>query len=190
MIISIVGFDTETTGLQADKHKIIELCVQRFDYDTQSTSYIAQKPLVWRFNPMRSIDKAAQAVHHISLADLKDCPVFDTYFDEIYSVFNVDVLVGHNAVGFDVPFMEKEYKLCNERRGIADKTFQGNKRVVDTALESNWATAYGKMPKLEELCFACGVEYNRQEAHAAEYDVRVMMDCFFCGVRKGLYTLA
>ena len=44
--------------------------------------------------------------------------------------------------------------------------------------ESRWATPDGKWPKLGELCFACGVNYNADEAHAAEYDVNKMMECF------------
>lgn len=184
-MISIVGFDTETTGLQQEKHKIIELCAQRFDYDHVSKAHIDRGCRVWRFNPMRNIDKSAQAVHKISLNELRQSPLFADRVEDIDEMFDVDVIVGHNAVGFDIPFMEKEYRNQSVVRG----GFLKQQRVVDTALESNWATAYGKMPKLEELCFACGVEYDREEAHAAEYDVRVMMDCFFVGVEKGLYVI-
>lgn len=47
----------------------------------------------------------------------------------------------------------------------------------------------GKVPNLGELCFACGVYYDREKAHAAEYDVAVMLESFFIAHKKGFIQL-
>jgi len=61
--------------------------------------------------------------------------------------------------------------------------------VFDTMTEGRWATPDGKLPKLQELCFALEVEYDTNKAHAAEYDVDVMMECLWKGIDCGFFTL-
>jgi len=52
-----------------------------------------------------------------------------------------------------------------------------------------WATAFGEVPSLKKLCFACDVEYDADDAHAADYDVDKMMESFFFGVGAGRFKL-
>lgn len=47
----------------------------------------------------------------------------------------------------------------------------------------------GKVPNLGELCFARGISYDREKAHAAEYDVTCMMEPFFIAHKKGFIQL-
>jgi len=62
-------------------------------------------------------------------------------------------------------------------------------QLSDTMTEGVWATHDGKKPSLQELCFACEVEYDPALAHAAAYDVDKMMDCFFKGLEWGYFEL-
>jgi DNA polymerase-3 subunit epsilon len=50
-----------------------------------------------------------------------------------------------------------------------------------------WATPDGKKPNLEELCFACGVPYDKSQSHKADYDVDVMMQAYFKAKSWGFY---
>jgi DNA polymerase-3 subunit epsilon len=59
--------------------------------------------------------------------------------------------------------------------------------VICTMLNAPWATFNGKNPRLEELCFACGVDYDPALAHAAAFDVDVMMQCYWRGLKFGFY---
>ena len=66
---NIIVFDTETTGTDPQEDQVIEIAIQSglgpdAEMETQ------------RFKPSVPIKPAAQAVHGISIEDLKDCPPF------------------------------------------------------------------------------------------------------------------
>ena len=92
-----------------------------------------------------------------------------------------DLIVAHNGHGFDMPFTAGEILRIGQP---LPKT-----PCFDTMLEGRWATPMGKLPSLRELCFACGVEYDTEKAHAADYDVDVMMASFFVGYDKGFFKI-
>lgn len=170
------ALDTETTGLEWGDHRFIEVFVHRLGTDGKS---LEEK--LFRIHPQRSIQPAAQAVHKISLADLAGCPAWEDVAPDIHSMLSrCDLLVAHNGEGFDLPFLNYEF----ERVGLPKLKVP----MFDTMLEGRWATPIGKVPNLGELCWACEVDYDGSKAHAADYDVRVMMDCFFKGVEWGFFS--
>ena len=174
----ISGLDTETTGLKQESgDKIIEVCFCLYNLDTRD--YVGK--YVQRINPQRSISEEAQRVHGISINDLTDSPVWDDVATKIATLLRKStIVVAHNA-GFDLPFIANEL----DRIGLEVP----NVEVFDTMTNARWATFNGKLPKLQELCFALGVEYDPSKAHSAEYDVNVMMDCLWEGIDRGFYTL-
>ena len=62
----IAGLDTESTGLDWEKHKIIEVCIQLYDLDSQKRIADWTK----RIDPKRAIDAEALRVHGITGAEL------------------------------------------------------------------------------------------------------------------------
>ena len=163
----IVGVDIETTGVDPKKARIIEVGFVVYDETGKQLATFEQ-----RFNPRIAIEEKAYAVHGISLADLKDAPVFKEHAELIAKLITkADVLVGHNGIGFDFPFIAEELK----RNGYK----MPDVIEFDTMLEGRWACEDGKQPKLSELAFACGFEYDAEHAHSALYDTELMMDCFF-----------
>jgi DNA polymerase III epsilon subunit-like protein len=89
-----------------------------------------------------------------------------------------NLLVAHN-MAFDGMFIMSEFVRC----GIT---------VPETTLfctmeNGRWACFDGKLPKLSELCFALGVDYNHDMAHAASYDTTVLAKCFFRGLKRGFF---
>lgn len=174
-----VGFDIETTGLsQVDGHRIVEFAALMYDLDTGK--YLAK--LVERVNPERPIDPKAQAVHGISFEELVSCPTWEFVAPKLVRVLEkADVIVAHNGIGFDMPFLNGELF----RIGLP----MINTHCVDTMTESRWSTCYGKYPNLGELCFATGTLYEPEKAHSASYDVEVMMECFFKARKKGFFKL-
>jgi DNA polymerase-3 subunit epsilon len=177
------GFDIETTGIeQAKGHRMIELHCSVYDLTTR------MKRISWtkRLNPGRSIDKAAEAVHKISLDMLKDEPEWEVIAPQLKAILDkTDLLIAHNGDAFDIPFVIEEFL----RIGTDISSFAEKIKSFDTMLQGRWATANGKVPNLGELCFACDVDYDAETAHAADYDVDVMMKCFFFGLDNGFYTL-
>ena len=172
----IAGCDTETTGIKPDEHRFVEVYVGLWDSvsRTKVDEYLA------RVNPQRSIQIEAQRVHGISAADVEFCPPFsDIALPFRNMIQRADAVVGHNWFGFDEPFINSEL----ERVKLPKLTVPG----IDTMLQGRWATAMGTIPNLGALCWAADVSYDTSKAHAAEYDVSVMMQAFFNGIEWGWF---
>ena len=181
--VIVGGLDIETTGLkQEEGHRIIEVAVCLYALQTETLESRFVKSYTRRINPQRSIDPGAQAVHGISFEEVAMCPTWDVIAPELARVIEAcGYLVAHNGAGFDMPFVG--FELMRVGQPVP------NKPCVDTMLEGRWATPSGKVPNLGELCFACGVEYDKGAAHAAEYDVQVMMSCYFAGLKGGFFSM-
>lgn len=175
----VVGIDIETTGIkQEDGHRMVEFGAVIYDLDSQKKL----GKFIQRINPQRPIDPKAQAVHGISFESLSKMPTLEDIGPKIVKVLNIaDFFVAHNGEGFDIPFIRNELF----RVGLN----VNQKPLVDTMLQGRWACAMGKSPRLSELCFACAVDYDSEQAHGAEYDISVMMKAFFIGHEKGFFKI-
>lgn len=171
----ILGLDLETTGLNVLEDRIVELCAGLYADDGR-----LMKNVTMRFNPCKAIDPKAQAVHHISNAELMTCPKFKDRAEIIGRLLGkAKLIVIHNA-GFDAPFLKNELERCGVKAPHIP--------VYDTMLESRWATPDGKIPRLGELCWALDIDYDTKQAHGAEYDVTVMMNCLFKLEKLNFFT--
>ncbi len=174
--------DTETTGLLLPNERIIEFAAVMFDSATEQPI----GKLVRRWNPGVPINAKAEAVHGITLADVAHLPKIE---DDLVGtsliqriVANTDLFVWHNGRDFDKPFIKQEFM----RIGLPIGEMENE---VDTMVDARWATAWGKSPTLGELCFACRVPYDTEQAHGGEYDVSVTAQCFFFALKRGFYQL-
>lgn len=99
----LVFFDLETTGVNYSHDKIVEL------------SYVKVMPNgkeqedTMRFNPGMHIPEQATAVHHITDADVANCPSFKERAKEIAKVFEGCDIAGYNSNRFDVPMLIEEF---------------------------------------------------------------------------------
>jgi DNA polymerase-3 subunit epsilon len=179
----IAASDIETTGLIGDDgtpgdHRIVEVYVGRYDLATRAK--VDGK--LWRIDPQRSIAPAAQAVHKISIEDLRGCPIWKDVAADIRSWLDAaDLIVGHNWDGFDAPFIDGELI----RVGLPKLTVP----TFDTMIEGRWSTPTGLIPNLGALCWACDVAYDTSKAHRGDYDCEVMMESFFKGVDWGFFNI-
>lgn len=171
----IAGIDTETTGLEIGDHRFVEVYIGLYDRNGRKL-----KDLNQRIDPQRSISIEAQRVHGISTADLAGKPIWQSVAPIVQKYLEkASCFVWHNGDDFDGPFLK--YEL--ERVGCSLPA----RPTLDTMKAGTWATHDGKKPTLGELCFACGVPYDPAKAHAADYDVDRMVECYFRGVRWGFY---
>lgn len=176
----IAGFDLETTGLEIGDHRIIEVYIGLY----------RDEHLLRKFHtlidPKRSIGAEAMAVHKITMADVAGKPEWKEVAPTVQAYLaKADRWVAHNGREFDAKFLAYEFK----RIGL-----QLPDRPIFDTMDCVWATPDGKKPSLKELCFACGVEYLETSttgtgAHAASYDVDVMMRSFFNAQRWGFIQL-
>ena len=115
----VIVFDCETTGIDATKDQVIELCIQHGLDDGAHSQ-------VWRIKPTTPIAPAAQAVHGISMADLEGCAGFGAYAEEIAAVFaTAEVIIGYN-ISFDIDMLQAEYVRIG--KPMVDLT---GKKIVD-----------------------------------------------------------
>lgn len=174
--------DIETTGLDPNAgHRIIEVALSCWAYDTATkVRRKLGKPYIQRINPERAIDPGAQEVHKISLAHLRGKPKWDVVAPTVNNILaKTDIFVAHNAA-FDAPFLALELI----RVGFPMPSFD----VYCTMQNGRKATGMGKVPNLGELAFACGIEYDNDQAHSALYDTELLENCFWFGVDNGLFV--
>lgn len=102
------GVDIESTGIDfLSGHKIIEIAMVKYEIETQAMV----DSFVMRFNPRRSIDPKAQAVHGICLEDLAAEPLLADHASSVASFLSSsDIWIAHNGEAFDIPFIRHELK--------------------------------------------------------------------------------
>ncbi len=164
----VIGLDIETTGIDLKKSRIIELALTVHELETGKKLASYEQ----RFNPRCAIEQKAFDVHGISMQDLVDSPLFEDEAPKIAKLLQkADVIVGHNGIGFDFPILTEELRRA--------KIAMPDVIEFDTMLAALWACEDGKRPRLAELAYACGYDYDTEHAHSALYDTELMMDCFF-----------
>lgn len=178
--MKILGLDTETTGLKPDSgDRIIELCAIQIDLTMNKMTAAYEQ----RFHPEgQRMDPKAEAVHGISMSELTGCPTFQDQLPLIQPLLDSsDIVVAHN-LDFDVPFLFTELERTGGR-------FPPGLRGFCTMENGRWACPDGKNPKLSELAWSLGIDYDPSKAHAAKYDVQVMLKALLKGIKAGLFDL-
>lgn len=103
----LAEFDVETTGTNPEIDRIVEIAVRRH--------YANGGPMLgrtFRINPGMSIPVEASAVHHITDADVVDCPRFGEYADDVAALLGHADLVAYNG-RFDARMVDAEFKRLN-----------------------------------------------------------------------------
>lgn len=104
----IIYFDTETTGVDTETARIVELACIKYNPDG------TKEEKTVRFNPTVPISKEATDVHGITDEMVKDCPTFKQCSKGIWNWFSYCDLAGFNTDTFDIPLLNAEF----ERAGL------------------------------------------------------------------------
>ena len=99
--VTLVIFDTETTGFSPAKDRIVEIGVVK----VRDGKVLGEKS--WLINPKRYIPYYVQNVHNIISDMVKDCPTFAEVYPEFLEFIDGSVLIAHNAP-FDIRFIAAE----------------------------------------------------------------------------------
>lgn len=158
-------FDTETTGLDKNEDRVIEIgaveLVNRFSTGRTFHVYI---------NPDgREVHPDAQRVHGISNADLADKPVFAVVADSFCEFIEGAKLVAHNAA-FDTEFINAEFA----RLGLPPVT---NDRVIDTLQLARRKHPMGPN-SLDALCKRYGIDNSHRTLHGALLDAELLAEVY------------
>jgi DNA polymerase-3 subunit epsilon len=107
-----VAFDLETTGLDAEKDRVIEMCFIQLDDDL-----VEQGRWTKLLNPGIPIPAETVAIHNITDEMVVDAPPFKDHAARVQQLVDEAVLIGHN-VQFDVSFIHKELVRAGQK-GLA-----------------------------------------------------------------------
>jgi len=103
-----IAIDVETTGLDPDKHEVIELAVQRFRIDDAGSIIETGKPRTWLEQPSTSIPAEIERTTGLTDADVAGRAINEG--EATSMIRDVDFVVAHNA-SFDRPFVEARLPL-------------------------------------------------------------------------------
>lgn len=162
-----IFFDTETTGLEAERgDRIIEIgCVEMVNRQLTGNN------LHLYINPERASHEDALRVHGLTEAFLSDKPKFAEIVDQLLAFLAGAELVIHNAP-FDIGFVNAELKRL--KRGVLTDHVAG---VRDTLLMARDLFP-GKANSLDALCRRLEVDNTKRVLHGALLDAELLADVY------------
>ncbi len=157
-LLQVVVLDTETTGLDSNKDRIIELALLRFAWDPASGLPQGEVQVFDQLeDPGFPIPAIAQKITGIGDADVAGKRLDEARIAELMQ--GVDLVIAHNA-GFDRPFVERRLPAFAQLPWACSWA------------EMDWEAEGRSSAKLENLALALGLFYD---AHRAETDCHALL---------------
>ncbi len=157
-----VCLDCESTGLEPDKDRIVEIAAARFTF-----SQILQK-FETLIDPECEIPETSQEIHKISKEMIEGKPKIGMILPDLLKMIQGKILVGH-GIGFDIALIAAEAKRNQIPTNIQQAPY------IDTL---RMARLYGESPvnSLQRLREHFNIE--PEGAHRAMSDVIVNIEVF------------
>jgi DNA polymerase-3 subunit epsilon len=170
-----VILDTETTGLSADKDRIVEIaCIEL-------TNHIPTKNIFHTFiNPETKVSADAFSVHGYSDEFLSNKPKFKEIVKNFFDFIKDKKLVIHNA-DFDLGFLNNELRRLNVKPILKSD-------VVDT-LQIARLKFPGVGNSLDALCKRFKINIEAREKHSALVDCHLLSKVYIELIDKKELTL-
>jgi DNA polymerase III subunit epsilon len=152
-----VCLDCESTGLDLENDRIIEVAAVKFTFEKTIDSFDAL------INPGINIPQESQLIHNISNEMVSGKPLIKEVLPHLLKFIGKEVIIGH-GIYFDTALVTKEAHRAN-----IDCTIQSNKSIDTLRL----ARLYGECPSnsLENLRQHFNIP--QEGAHRAMNDVKV-----------------
>ncbi len=157
----IAFFDIEATGISPRADRIVELCIVRIRPDRSEAT------LRYRINPQVPIPEETTAIHGITDADVRDCPVFPSIAREVLDFLEGCDLGGFNILRYDIPMLAEEFTRAGQAFSIETRRVLDVQRIFHRKEPRDLSAA---------LKFYCGDAHL--EAHGAEADVLATIRVF------------
>ncbi len=151
----IVFFDLETTGVNVNSDRIVEICVLKVSPDG------SEETKTWLVNPERPIPQETTDIHGISDDDVKDKPTFKELAKTIAKMIEGCDMAGFNSNRFDVPLLAEEFLRADVDIDMKKRKFID----VQTIFHKN-------EPRTLVAAYKFYCEQELTNAHSAEADVR------------------
>lgn len=102
--MTLVGLDTETTGLDVNEDRVFEVGLVTFEAGQEVERFA---PLL---NPGRPLSPEASAKTGVRDDELADQPRLADVVDDLLTRLEGRVVVGYNVLGFDIPILTAEMR--------------------------------------------------------------------------------
>lgn len=149
----LVVFDLETTGININNDRIVEVCFIKIQPDG------TEETMIQRINPTIPIPKAVTKIHGISDEDVKDEPTFKDLSQKFNEFLKNCDFGGFNSNKFDFPLLVEEFYRAGIDFDTDDRKFIDVQRIFHTMEPRNLSAAYK---------FYC--EKSLENAHSAKAD--------------------
>lgn len=157
----IIFFDLETTGVDTQEDRIVEICIIKRHPDGQTETKFR------RINPTIPIPEGASEVHGIYDKDVENEPTFNQLAKGIHDFIQGCDIAGFNSNAFDVPLLYSEFSRAGIDWDYKQHRFLdvGNmfKRLYPRSLEAAVKNFLGR---------------EHDGAHSAELDTIATMEVF------------
>lgn len=152
------AIDTETTGLNSQSDRVIEIGAVKFN----SCGVIEKYNTL--INPQSPIPFESTQIHNITNDMVKDSPIFDEISREFLDFIGDSILIAHN-INFDLRFLNSELTR-NEKQIIKND-------LIDTLRFARWV--FPEEGKYSQQHLAEKLKIDVKNAH------RAWDDAFVCG---------
>ena len=155
----ILILDTETTGLNFENDKIIEIGIVELIDNVLTQNFFHEY-----INPEKDIGFSAQKVHGISNDFLVGKPTFHVIANKFLDFIKDDTIIIHNAE-FDTNFINKELQNCG---------FSNIRNPIIDTIKIAKQEFPGQTVNLDSLCKKLDVINTRQNFHGALLDATLL----------------
>jgi DNA polymerase-3 subunit epsilon len=152
-------FDLETTGIDVEKDRIVQLAIIRVEPDGSRRTF---ESLV---NPERPIPPEATRIHGIKDSDVANQPTFSQIKTEVEELLDGADLAGFNSINFDTPLLQNELRWAGSHLDLNGVKQVDAMRIFHKMEPRNLSAA---------VRFYCDREL--EGAHSALADTRATLD--------------
>jgi DNA polymerase-3 subunit epsilon len=160
-------FDLETTGLQINTDRIVQIAIIKLDPSGERTE------LNQLINPEMLIPQEVVAIHGVSDEKVKDKPTFSQFAATLMEFIGDADLAGYNSNKFDIPVLAEEFLRVGISFDFSFRKFIDIQNIFHKMEQRTLAAAYK---------FYCGEEMKN--AHDALYDTQATLDVFLAQLER------
>ncbi|MDR0845141.1 MAG: 3'-5' exonuclease [Tannerella sp.] len=155
LVNPLVFFDLETTGININKDRIVEISLLKVFPNGKEESKTR------RINPEMPIPPESTKIHGITDEDVKDCPTFKAVAKSLAALLEGCDLAGFNSNRFDIPLLAEEFLRAGVDIDLNKRKFIDVQTIYHKMEQRTLSAAYK---------FYCNEELSN--AHAAESDTK------------------
>lgn len=180
--VTLVAFDIETTGLEAEKEDIVEIAGSKFTFERKDGKLVTREIAAFSSlaRPSKLIPDEVIRIHGITNAMVEDAPDIKTVLQQFLRFCGLSpVLVAHNAA-FDSAFIAKavrKYGMVMPQNPIVDSL-----KIIRKILPEYASHKLGEVAR--KLGEQTGIALSKGDLHRAAYDCLVLREVLCACLRK------